>query len=103
MIVYYLRCSPSVTGVDFRPVLPLQPGPQLIGAARRLGPLVDTLVITANGSPAPQGKCRPGTLRPLRRKGGYCRDPLQVKFSAAAGPLAASFMMCLTSLRAQAV
>ena len=69
MIVYYLRCPPFVMGADFRPVLPLQPGPQLIEAARRLGPLVDTLLITANGLPAPQGKCRAGTLPPQRRKG----------------------------------
>ena len=37
MIVYYLRCPPFVMGVDFRPVLPLQPEPQLIEAARRFG------------------------------------------------------------------
>jgi hypothetical protein len=69
MIVDYLRCSPFVMGPDFHPVLPLQPEPQLIEPARRLGPLVDFLVITANGPPTPKGNGRPGTLRPQRRKG----------------------------------
>lgn len=49
MIVSYLRCAPMILDPDFRPVLPLQPEPRLLEAARRLGPLVDFLIITANG------------------------------------------------------
>jgi aspartate racemase len=49
MIVYYLRCAPIILAPDYRPILPPQPEPRLLGAARQLGPLVDFLVITANG------------------------------------------------------
>jgi aspartate racemase len=49
MIVYYLRCAPMILDPDYRPILPPQPEPRLLEAARQLGPLVDFLVITANG------------------------------------------------------
>jgi aspartate racemase len=65
MIVYYLRCPHFVMGADFRPVLPLQPEPQLIEVARRLGPLVDFLVITANGPHVFQGQIEEAAGRPV--------------------------------------
>jgi aspartate racemase len=65
MIVYYLRRPPFVMGPDFRPVLPLQPEPQLIEAARQLGPLVDFLVITANGPHALQSQIEAAAGRPV--------------------------------------
>ena len=65
MIVTYLRCAPLILGLDYRPILPLQPEPRLLEAARRLGPLVDFLVITANGPHVFQGQIEEAAGRPL--------------------------------------
>ena len=65
MIVTYLRCAPMILGPDYRPILPLQPEPRLLDAARRLGPLVDFLVITANGPHVFQGQIEEAAGRPV--------------------------------------
>jgi aspartate racemase len=49
MIVHYCRYPPILIDEDNRPVLPYQPEPRLLQAARDLGALADFLVITANG------------------------------------------------------
>ncbi len=65
MIVWYLRRPPFIMAADFRPVLPLQPDPALLDAACRLGPLVDFLVITANGPHALQAQIEAAAGRPV--------------------------------------
>jgi aspartate racemase len=65
MIVTYLRCAPMILGPDYRPILPLQPEPRLLDAARRLGPLVDFLVITANGPHVFQDQIEEAAGRPV--------------------------------------
>ena len=49
MIAYYHRRPPVLTKDGFMPVLPLQPDPALLEAARYLGTKADFLVVTANG------------------------------------------------------
>jgi aspartate racemase len=49
LVVYYHRRSPFVMQDERRPVLPLQPDPDLLQAAQWLGARADFLVITANG------------------------------------------------------
>jgi aspartate racemase len=49
MIVHYCRFPPIVLDQEMRPVMPIQPNPPLLQAARELGALADFLVITANG------------------------------------------------------
>lgn len=49
MWVYYHRRPPVVMGADMHPIFPLQPDPQLLQAAAKLGALADFLVITSNG------------------------------------------------------
>ncbi len=50
MLVYYHRRPPVLTKDGIAPVLPLQPDPDLLAAARWLGSKADFLVITANGA-----------------------------------------------------
>ena len=49
LIVYYYRHPPILLADDGQPLLPIQPDPRLLTAARQLGALVDFLVIAANG------------------------------------------------------
>jgi len=49
MVVYYHRRAPFVTVDGGHPVMPFQPDPELLEAVRKLGPMVDFLVITSNG------------------------------------------------------
>ncbi len=48
MMVYYHRNPPFVVNADYTPVLPLQPDPELLDAAARLGTWADFLVIPSN-------------------------------------------------------
>jgi aspartate racemase len=48
MVVYYCRFPPLLLDETGRPAVPIQPNPQLLEAAGRLGSLADFLVITAN-------------------------------------------------------
>jgi aspartate racemase len=50
MLVHYCRHPPLVLREDGSPQLPKRADPRLLDAARRLGPLVDFLVITSNGT-----------------------------------------------------
>lgn len=50
MVTYYHRNPPVLTKDGIAPVLPIQPDPELLGAARWLGSKADFLVITANGA-----------------------------------------------------
>jgi aspartate racemase len=50
MLTYYHRRPPIFTKDGITPVLPLQPDPELLEAARWLGSKADFLVITANGA-----------------------------------------------------
>lgn len=49
MVVHYHRHAPVLLNKDFSPVLPLQPDPVLLDAARRLGKMVDFIIIPSNG------------------------------------------------------
>ena len=50
MVVYYHREPPVLVGPDgHSPILPLQPNPAFLDAAKRLGSWADFLVVTANG------------------------------------------------------
>jgi aspartate racemase len=49
MIVYYCRFPPVLVDQNSRPVMPVQPNPAFLQAAKELGSLADFLVITANG------------------------------------------------------
>jgi aspartate racemase len=49
MLVYYHRHPPVVVDAAGAPVTPLEPDPELLDAARRLGRWADILVITSNG------------------------------------------------------
>jgi aspartate racemase len=49
MVVYYYRHPPILLQDDYSPRLPIQPDPRLLEAARRMGALVDFMVITSNG------------------------------------------------------
>jgi quercetin dioxygenase-like cupin family protein len=49
MVVVYVRRPPVVMDADGRPMMPIQPAPQLLQAARWLGQVADFLVITSNG------------------------------------------------------
>ena len=49
MVVYYHRFAPIVINEDLTPVLPMQPDPRLLDAAKNLGSMADFLVITSNG------------------------------------------------------
>jgi len=48
MVVYYHRRPPILVNDDLSPRLPIQPDPQLLEAARRLGAWADFLVIASN-------------------------------------------------------
>jgi aspartate racemase len=48
MVVYYHRAPPVVVDDQMKPLIPLQPNPQLLAAAKMLGPLADFFVITSN-------------------------------------------------------
>lgn len=48
MVVYFHRSAPMKTGPDFKPILPLQADPALLGAARRLGEWADFIVVVSN-------------------------------------------------------
>ncbi len=48
-VVWYCRHPPFLVEPDGRPLLPLRADPRLFDAARRLGGLVDFLVIPSNG------------------------------------------------------
>jgi aspartate racemase len=48
MVVYYCRFPPILLDENGRPAVPVQPNPQLLEAAERLGRMADFLVITAN-------------------------------------------------------
>ena len=48
MIVYYHRRPPFLVHEDGTPRIPIQPDPELLAAARRLGTMVDFLVIPSN-------------------------------------------------------
>ncbi len=50
LVVYYLRQPPAVVAPDLRPVLPPQPDPAFLDAAKKLGPLCDFLVIISNAA-----------------------------------------------------
>ena len=65
MIVWYLRCAPLILAPDYRPVLPPQPEPRLLEAARQLGPLADFLVITANAPHLFQREIEEAAGRPI--------------------------------------
>jgi len=49
MIVYYHRNAPIQINSDLTPVFPLKPDPGLLDAAKRLGAMVNFLVIPSNG------------------------------------------------------
>lgn len=49
MLVYYYRHSPFLMQEERMPVIPLQPDPRLLDAAKQLGTCADFLVITSNG------------------------------------------------------
>jgi aspartate racemase len=49
MLVYYCRFPPILLDKEMQPVMPIQPNPPLLQAARELGTLADFMVITANG------------------------------------------------------
>lgn len=49
IIVSYCRFPPVLLDQDMRPVVPLQPNPAFLQAAKELGKLADFLVISANG------------------------------------------------------
>jgi aspartate racemase len=50
MVVYYHRQAPFAVNEDASPRFPLQPHPQLLDAACRLGAWADFLVISSNGA-----------------------------------------------------
>ena len=52
MIVHYCRHPPIKVREDGQAIVPLEADPRFIDAARRLGPLVDFLVIISNGAHA---------------------------------------------------
>ena len=54
MIVHYHRRPPFRLNEDGLPRLPIEPDPDLLEAARRLGAIADFLVITSNGAHAIQ-------------------------------------------------
>ena len=56
MIVYYNRHPPVILKEDFSPVRPLQPDPRLLEAAKKLGPMVDFIIIPSNGLHALQSE-----------------------------------------------
>jgi aspartate racemase len=49
MMVYYHRAPPMLAQDDGHPILPMQPDPDLLDGAARLGAWADFVVITANG------------------------------------------------------
>ena len=49
MVVHYHRRPPFLLRDDGLPRMPIQPDPDLLQAAARLGAVADFLVITANG------------------------------------------------------
>lgn len=50
LVVAYHRRPPIILGDDGQPVWPLQPDPELLALAHRLGAWADFLVITSNGA-----------------------------------------------------
>jgi len=48
MVVVYLRHPPFLAKEDLTPVLPMQPDPRLLEAAKKLGTMADFLVIASN-------------------------------------------------------
>lgn len=50
LVVYYHRRPPVLVDEAGRSILPLVPDPQLLDGARKLGQIVDFLVITSNGA-----------------------------------------------------
>src|SRR4051812_30571802 len=50
MIVHYCRHPPIIVTDDLIPQIPIQPDPRVFEAAKRLGVLVDFLVITSNSA-----------------------------------------------------
>lgn len=50
LVVYYHRRPPIVVGEDGMAIAPIRIDPELQKAAARIGPMVDFLVITANGA-----------------------------------------------------
>ncbi len=49
LAVIYIRRPPVVMDAEGHPLRPLQPAPQLLEAARKLGQMADFIVITSNG------------------------------------------------------
>jgi aspartate racemase len=49
MVVYYCRHAPVLINEDGSPVMPIQPDPGLLKAARVVGAAADFIVMTANG------------------------------------------------------
>lgn len=49
MLVYYCRHAPQLIHDDGTPIMPIQPDPGLLSAARIVGSAADFIVMTANG------------------------------------------------------
>ncbi|HYP26909.1 MAG TPA: amino acid racemase [Blastocatellia bacterium] len=50
MVLYYHRFPPILLNEDSSPRFPIQPDPRLLEAAKRVGAIVDFMVITSNGA-----------------------------------------------------
>lgn len=65
LIVYYHRRPPVLVDETGRTLFPVQPDPQLLDGARKLGQLADFLVITSNGAHILQPAIEAAAGRPV--------------------------------------
>jgi aspartate racemase len=65
MVVHYCRHPPVLLDADGRTLLPIQPDPRLLQAARALGQLADFLVVTSNGVHLMQPELEQAADRPI--------------------------------------
>lgn len=65
MVVYYHRHAPVLLTPELTPVLPLQPDPGLLDAAKKLGTMADFILIASNGVHAMQKEIEQAAGRPV--------------------------------------
>jgi aspartate racemase len=65
LVVYYHRRPPVLVDEAGRTIFPVQPDPQLLEGARKLGQLADFLVITSNGAHILQSMIEEAAGRPV--------------------------------------
>lgn len=65
IITIYHRHAPFILKEDFSPVFPLKADPRLLASAKRLGPMVDFIIIPSNGVHLIQKELEEASGRPL--------------------------------------